>query len=273
MRFVLSVGLILGLASLSPAVLWVEDSFDEAAGADIHGSTSGNVDTWTVFNGNANVAASGLSYADAGYSGLTDSGNAMAMTGQNAGASSWGQATWVHSNLNSGGGQDLYMSFLFKREDSRSQMSVWFNGGFDPGGAYGAYISGAYTSATGEFRVNGYNQDTATYPDLGTGKSIGIGETALVVLKATSGGETKGISLAVNPDLTGEPIWDVTLDFPRGGFPNWMAFTASGGAGYRTQLVDEVLVGNSFAEVTPVPEPASLAVLAAAGLLARRKRQ
>jgi hypothetical protein len=101
---------------------------------------------------------------------------------------------------------------------------------------------------------------------------------SLLVVKYTFGSASDFINLYVNPPLTGVPpsspsatttgnhvAFFTTLD---------LSYGSSNGAS-NSVLLDEVRVGNTFGDVTPVPEPSTLTMVGAAacGLLAPQMRR
>jgi hypothetical protein len=165
-------------------------------------------------------------------------------------------------------GTTRYFSFLLRPEGTLN--AGVFNGFFgvtletanDPEVYSGKPGGGALANYVIEDRGGG-DQHTSPVP-------VVIGQTALLVVKAEFGTATDTFTLYVNPTPGGpEPLTGVVKNSATG---DGLGFTLYSTGEFS---VDELRLGETFADVTPVvPEPggAVLLLAAAVGLVARRRR-
>jgi len=159
----------------------------------------------------------------------------------------------------------VYLSFLQQYSATGAFYAFELHDGGDADGvrtlAIGAGASGNPYGAFSD--VNG-----GSFTAFG---SDPVGSANLIVLKFTFGaGATDVVDIFLNPDpAAAEPAATVTLAagnyaFDRLGFAQFVS---------RTQSIDEIRLGDTFADVTPVPEPTSLVLLGLGGVMMLRRRR
>lgn len=259
------------------------DSFDYASGTDINGLVSPGGLSWGSHNlagNNMNVVSnSGLSYSAAGYSGYTESGNALSLDSTGAGSPWWApdyhpSVAYVN-NVSATLGNTVYGSFLVRRETWSAGPSMYLDSGALIGTGNGSYHAGLYVS-NGIYTISAYDTPTQTFPSASTGKSSNVGQTDLIVFmyeQGLPGGEQR-FSMSVNPILTGGPFaWDASVTAIRGASNFRTEFYSGHTTGISPAQItyDEIRFGSTLEAVTPVPEPATLGVLGICGLIAARR--
>jgi hypothetical protein len=163
-------------------------------------------------------------------------------------------------------GQTKYVSVLLRPEgilnqgnsngflglvlESPTEPEVFF--GKPGGGAIGQYVV-EDRGGTGQFASN---------------TPAVVNQTALLVLKAQFTQQNDVFTLYVNPTPGGpEPASGVVKNDSNLGTVNGLTIYSTGAFS-----VDEIRVGDTFADVTPVPEPSSAAAVGVASLLLARRR-
>ena len=257
-RFVTSTVLAIAVSSLAIQSAQAQLLFSEAFNYDV-GVLGGNVNpgnstAWSSGNSGLTIVAGNLTYA-----GLADQGgNELQIANGAAG-------TIYNTFLNQTSGQ-VYYSFLFNptAADSANNYFTAMNPGTStPNG--GSDAINAYYYSDGHIRLRA-NAQSAT---AGTGPVLTLGTTYLIVeeIDLTAG----TASLWVDPDASTfggtAPAATATLSSITGTAVDNVGFKAQSAAG-GPYLVDNLLIGNTWADVTPVaaPEPSTLA-LAGIGLL------
>ncbi len=146
------------------------------------------------------------------------------------------------------------------------------------------FIRPLSTDATNSFQIgvskNGANTLATYSPTIYT---IASGETQFIVGEYEIVGDTTTTDVAsmwINPTSFGgaEPAGSISstdgADLNDGGSPVVRSFLYRQSTGVANVVVDELRVGTTYADVTPIPEPAMLGLAATGGLaLLRRRRQ
>jgi hypothetical protein len=237
------------------ATLLFSEGFSYTAGSAIQNQINpGNSATWTGGNAGLTVGSGNLTYA-----GLQDlGGNELSISNGAAGSTEI-----QFANQTSG---QIYYSFLFDPTavDSANNYFTAMNPGTTtPGGSADAIDAYYYSSGKIELRA------AAQSATAGTGPVLTLNTTYLIVEEIDLTAKTA--SLWVNPDSS---TFGGTAPTATASLSSLTA-TAIDDVGFKTQnaaggpyLVDNLLIGTTWADVTPsgVPEPSTLA-LAALGVL------
>jgi hypothetical protein len=256
------------------AALIIYEGFDYAVGTNVRTQTGGSgwSGAWTdTANANATETATspGLTYGS-----LEVLGNKLTSTGQQNNASANGTSAFLLRDTAQSFGTDgtsVWLSFISQRTGSKS------NGGTaQPLNYQRVFSLSLFTGTTEQASVGelsndpadvwALNSDLTTFaPSAHTTTPLDTQSFLLVRLDFIAGVSTDKAYLWVNPDLSlGEPALGTEaatitdeLSFNRirltvGGSQNTGATATASG------LFDEIRVGDTFADVTPVPEPSSL---------------
>ena len=228
-----------GLAASSQASVLFSDGFNYSPGA-----LSGN-GSWVGGNAGMTVVNGDLTYA-----GLYDTGgNEMQLANGSAG-SMYAQ----FANQTSG---QVWLSFLFDPTvvDSGNQYFIAMNPGTSSPNGSGDAID-AYYYDTGKIELRA-NAGAAT---AGTGTALAIGSTNLIVEEIDLTAKTA--SMWLNPgsatfaDNSLTPTATASISGITATAVDDVGFKAQSGTG--TYLVDNLIVGQTWADVTPViPEPST----------------
>lgn len=218
--------------------------------------------------GDPSVTAAGLS-----YSGLASSGGAVSMNRSGS-----------TSTL------DKSISVALTGTPDASGDSVYFSGLLQLGGANWASLGvqigsggktvmgiGFNSSGEGELRYEDSNEDLQLVTASSALSGWSSSDTVLVVGKIENNGAGSGddlLSLYLNPSLSSEPASPAvsTGVGTLGWFPSddleSLELTAELNGGEPATFFDEIRIGESWGDVTPVPEPSTYALLGGFAALA-----
>jgi hypothetical protein len=261
---VLTLGAVCFSLQTAHATLLFSEAFNYTAGGNLGGNVNpGNSTAWSSGNSAMTIGSGNLT-----YSGLPDQGgNELSLTW---GGGSAGTIYNTYANQTSG---NIYYSFLLDvttLPTAQSYLTSLNPGTSTPNGSSDA-ITMYFGTVTGggafKFGVRGGGASTVF-----TTSTYNANTTYLVVLGYNNiGGAASGnLNLWINPVLgnNSAPGADLTLT------PTTVA-TAIDDVGFKVQstpqgafLIDNLLIGTQWSDVTPanVPEPATF-VFAALGLL------
>jgi hypothetical protein len=290
-KFAMILGMAVSMVSASSvqAALQGYEGFTGYNTGDIVGQVgSGQIGfeaaAWGTNGGSASnktVTATGLSYTNGGE--LVTSGGAL----QSAGGfnrAHRGITTPIDPGV--AGGGKLWLSYLFKSgtsiEDANQVRFYTGNDQFD-GEVISADVvrTGAGAEGVNAVKPRAWFTDNAAAG--GQSQFKAPGETNLILLEYTlddsaAPGNQGVMRMYVNPAIGGaepEQSSAAAILSGAGDYSNMtrLSFFSPGGGNFAVTW-DEIRFGDSFASVTPVvPEPASLGLLALAGVAALRRRR
>lgn len=243
------------------ATLLFSEAFNYSPGVLGGNVNPGNSTAWSAGNSGLTVASGNLTYA-----GLADQGgNELQIANGSAG-------TIYNTFANQTSGQ-LYYSFLFNptAADSANNYFTALNPGTStPNGGSDAIDAYYYTSGKIELRA------AAQSATAGTGPVLTLNTTYLIVEEIDLDAKTANLWINPTPGAD-QPTAAASLSS--------ITATAIDNVGFKVQsaaggpyLVDNLLIGTTWADVTPTvtPEPSTIALLgggAALTLFLRRRRQ
>jgi hypothetical protein len=257
------VGVGCMLFQSAQATLLFSDAFNYSPGALGGNVNPGNSTAWSTAASNLGIVSGSLTYGTL----YTDpSGDALQINNGTATSS-------INTYANQTSGQ-IYYSFLFDPTvaDGANAYFIALNpASTAPSGSADAID--AYSYISGKIEVRG----APASAQAGTGTALTLGQTYLIVERLDLDAHTA--SLWINPDSS--TFGTLT---PPTAIANLSSLTATAvdNVGFKSQLltgtynIDNLLIGTTWADVTPTPEPTTcaLAGLGMLGLvLARRMRK
>jgi hypothetical protein len=213
------------------------ESFDYAASSSLstQGAGSGWSGAWYQDGEPAVTGAAGLGFSDALGNVLNASGRCADTTGT---ATTRSLRAVGSSNLN-----NVWISFLYQLPASNNK----FEGvSFYRGSQQVFTVSNPSTTGTAAIFLT---SNLTGGPIVNTGSGV-FGKTHFVVLKLNKGGGNNGtdrIEAFIDPDLVGSPSTPTVVDGANFDFDRIRIAGQDGS----TLLVDEIRIGDSFADVTP----------------------
>ena len=224
------------------------EAFNYTAGSALQNQVNPGSSTWTGGNSGLSIVSGNLTYA-----GLADQGgNELQIANGSAGTS-----YITFANQTSG---QIYYSFLFDPSivnGANNYFTAMNPGTSTPNGSSDAIDAYYYSSGKIELRAN------AQAATAGTGSALTIGTTYFIVEEIDLTAKTA--SLWINPTPgAAAPAATASLSGITATSIDNVGFKAQSGTG--TFLVDNLLIGTTWADVTPIPEPATFA-LAGLGVL------
>lgn len=258
MRRLLTVGCLLVVATTTQAqTLYVTEPFTGlTSGQPLSGQGSGigwNSSSWGVLGGGATVQTGSLSFGS-----LLTSGDSVttSITTQNTRTAS--------SSAAPSGTTDYWASFLINTTATASGQYAGFS--------IGSVFIGKSSGTGGNWGMDNVGGSNSA----DSGVAVGSGTTTLLVAHLTSTGTslyvnpTPGGAPPITPNVTSSALTSVDLN-------GALVQLFNGGGSTPISAFDEFRVGDSFIAVTPVPEPVTTGLLAAAGLgltgAVRRRRR
>lgn len=240
------------------ATLLFSEAFNYSAGG-LGANVNPGGSTWTGANAGLSIVSGNLTYP-----GLADQGgNELQIANATAGTS---YATFA--NQTSG---QIYYSFLFDPtvvDGANTYFTAMNPGTTVPGGSADAIDAYYYSSGKIEIRA------AADSAAAGTGPVLTLGTTYLIIEEIDLDAKTASLWIDPTPGAAA-PAATASLSGITATAIDNVGFKAQTGTG--TFLVDNLLIGTAWADVTPAaaPEPSTLALLgggAALTLFLRRRR-
>jgi hypothetical protein len=227
------------------ATLLFSEAFNYNTGALQNQVNPGNSATWTGGNSGLNIVSGNLT-----YSGLADQGGNELQISNSAAGSSEIQ----FANQTSG---QIYYSFLFNSAvvDSANNYFTAMNPGTSaPNG--GSDAINAYYYSTGKIELRAAAQAATA----GTGSALTLNTTYLIVEEIDLDAKTASLWIDPTPGAAA-PTATASLSGITATAIDDVGFKAQSAAG-GPYLVDNLLIGTTWADVTPaaVPEPSTLAL-------------
>jgi len=263
------LAIALGLAAVQTAraTLQVYEGFSYTAGSTLQGRNGGTGFGSTTWQDNQNPVASEMDVIASGslsHGNLLTTGNALSQTSAAAGGSVDSRTFTTIAGANAA---TTWLSFLVRMDGTlASDSTAWL--GLRPNSTGEAPFLGVFTNASNE-KVFGIGSNVAgSKPNVFSSISFAAEQTYLVVASITwntASGGNELVKLFINPTLGGAAptVADASrndLNIATAANTNRLTSMelASGGNSVQWKF-DEVRIGTTFADVTPVPEPATAA--------------
>lgn len=265
----IAVGACALIVQNANATLLFSEAFNYSPGVLGGNVNPGNSIAWSAGNANLTVVSGNLTYA-----GLADQGGNEL---QIANGVSAGTIYNTYANQTSG---QIYYSFLFQSaaaDTANNYFTALNPGTTTPGGTADAID--AYYYIDGHIRVRAAPGTGTAAASAGTGPVLTLGQTYLIVEELDLTAKTASLWVDPSSSTFGGTAPTATASL------SGLTATAIDNVGFKAQstaggpyLVDNLLIGTTWADVTPgsVPEPTTcaLAGLGMLGLvLARRIRR
>ena len=270
--FLITTLIAAGAAGLSHAALYEAEPFGYPTGTGLDGLNGGTgwSSGWVDPDQDVTLGSGSLPYPAS--SGIPSSGNRISLTAATVDATAY-RPLGTSMSLNTSG-QVYYSSALFNVSAAAGESSlvsftdtttgtgnVRWQYGIDPAGKFYVTINAVNNSATSA---------TTLVP----------GTTYLLVSMlrtntGTSGADEYFLKIFAAGDTVAEPVDDAGWDLSGSDFSGVnlqsVRLNMTNAAGQTNQL-DELLVGNTFADVVPEPSSSAMLMLPALCMLARRRR-
>ncbi len=224
------------------------ESFNYAAGTSLTVGGTGNpgwvVQAFGSLNNQIYTVADGLN-----FTGVASSGGAAKLN-----------TTLLLHNVPGIGTNSFYVSALFNKADNNGRLAVGFQTAQNGTYVAGFGLSGGGLLTAGDGKFNGTWVNAAS-------SSVSAGTTAMLVAYVDVPNHTVSVwNVTDTTAALGTPV--ITYSFTSASI-GAINITYTGNYTAKSNLIDELRVGTTLADVgiKPIPEPASLGLLAAGGLL------
>lgn len=264
-QVLLTAGLLVGAAGSANAALLANESFDYAVGANLaNGSQNGGtgfLSGWAVGGASTSVVATGslnyppsINYAPAGNSGsFTTTGENFAQLNRGLSAS---------AQLPSATAGTRYISFLMNSNNLNQYNQFGL-------GANSSYVTFGFNG--GQFRIEASGGASGASVLFGTPVA---GTTYLFVGKIVNDGTNTVASLSVYGPGDAVPGTEGAFQATTNPFPSRNLNGVYGFQGQNSvRALDEIRIGDTYADVIAVPEPATFALAAFGALCVARRRR
>ena len=272
----IAVGLTAAPAS---GALIAEESFDYPAnGLADNGSAAdaGWAGGWTT-GSDGSVVSPGFTYTDSNSDSLIVAGNKANLAGDSSSnALAFRKLTSAQSPTTS---EPIWISTIMQRnssDDNRRAFLLSFSQDTgQPEFNIGQNTEGGSKSDPQPWFANITNRTGGS--DSGTASGTNTLDKTFLVARLSTNGTDETLDVFVNPDLSATPTTaDISVTGDVAAFNTVRLFAGDNlsGAAPADADFDEIRIGTTFGDVTPIPEPASLALVGLGSLvmLGRRRR-